>query len=286
MLHQNKILDLLSKFEPEYLQHLSVSPTPDGEGVVLRWHVHRQAPVPIPALELLAVTGHGMAAALPPAAASEAGDNDTVMSEEGLPYAEGGDEYDDDDQGSRYGDIKTEPGDDDDDRRSRTPVPFRYATEPVEGAYDAARTTRGRSVDVEAANAEQAVRAYPQLVAHGSFVHERWAMAEQAGVFSGAPAPAPAPAPNSTGPNSSGPEGRSAAARDFQARMGYSYAAAGPSQQAQHQPQQPQQPQQQQQHQFPPLLGGTVVRRCLPPSQAQRPRTSSPHSPSSFTHTD
>ena len=81
MEHQNKILDILSKFSPQELQHLSVSPTPDGSGVLLRWHKHRQAPVPIPALELLAVTGHGMAAALPPAAASDAGDEDSEMSD-------------------------------------------------------------------------------------------------------------------------------------------------------------------------------------------------------------
>ena len=238
---QNMILNILSRFSPHELQHMSVAPTPDGQGVHLRWHKHQQAPVPIPALELLAVTGHAMAASLPPAAASDMGDQDAEMGDE------------DGDEDEMDGDVKSENGDED-DRRSKTPTggpATRYSTEPIAGSYDPSPLTRGRSVDVEAVNAAHAARMYPQLVAQGTSARERWAQAERAGVFTAMP---PADNAQASGSGAS------------QNAQGHTYGSPA----IQEQQQQPQQ-------RFPPLIGGSVVRRCTsmaPKSQGQRPRTS------------
>ncbi|EPS98208.1 hypothetical protein FOMPIDRAFT_1024760, partial [Fomitopsis schrenkii] len=132
---QNKLLEIVSRrFSPEELSHLSVGATADGQGVTLRWHKHRPAPVCIPALQLLAVTGHATAASLPPQEESEVGDEDSQMSDS---FSRGQREADD----GEDEDVKTVRGED--DRSSRTPTNapqatayHRHPTEPLEGHYD------------------------------------------------------------------------------------------------------------------------------------------------------
>lgn len=246
-----------------------MAPTPDGEGIQLRWHQHRPTPVPIPALQLLAVTGHANAASLPPAEESEFGDGDSEMSD--AASHRGHNEEDEADED----DSRTERGND--DRRSQTPVqaggPPRYATEPVEGHYDPSPLRRGRSIDPDAINAAHAARTYPQLVANGDAVRQEWGQAERMGVFSGVRVPAPMDMP--TGNIGAGPSAAQQGAQNMQ-NYGYNAPAGQPQPQQAHQaqPQQAQQPPQR----FPPLLGGSVIRRNTTASlngQNQRARTSS-----------
>ncbi|KZT71218.1 hypothetical protein DAEQUDRAFT_737008 [Daedalea quercina L-15889] len=160
LLQQNKILQLLQHYTPDQLQHMTVSATPNGQGVHLRWHEEEQAAVEIPALQLLALAGQD--------AANLQGGHQ--------PSYEAVQE-----------DIEGE--------HTEVPVPqldrHRSPTEPIDMYYDPSPLRRGMSVDADARNAEHCAEAWARMLARNEGAAERYKQACEAGVFD-TPSPSPA----------------------------------------------------------------------------------------------
>lgn len=150
---------------------MTISVTPNQQGIHIRWHDEAQVAQEMPATFLLSFMGQGLAA--------QQDAHPLAIEEAGAAIAQA---FDGDDSANQ---------DDDEEQVEDVDIHelarYRSPTEPIPGSYDAAPLRRGMSVDAYAENAAWAAEAWKQLCDQAEGGYNRFMKAEDDGVFNGMP---------------------------------------------------------------------------------------------------
>ncbi|TFY67207.1 hypothetical protein EVJ58_g1771 [Rhodofomes roseus] len=164
-------LEALKRYTPEQLAYMTISVTPNQQGIHIRWHDEAQVAQEMPATFLLSLMGQG------PASQQDAHPLAIEGADAAIAQAfDGSDEASQDDDEEQVEDIDI-----------RELARYRSPTEPIPGHYDPSPLRRGMSVDADAENAAWAAEAWKQLCEQNEGGYNQFMKAEEDGVFDGFP---------------------------------------------------------------------------------------------------